>query len=293
MHFNHRKRHYVNDNGRAVSPAEIRKEIDNYIASEKKDVSKQATLMLGGSITVAAFFDYLKRKIQSWHSIAGVIAYGGEDQMTAKRWQRVGERIKSELNYLTGFKDEVIASVKVTRDLAATAEKIAKATEAIPDGLETVIRERVAEALITSAPAQAQADIASAVVSATADSGVAPEIAQMVAKQVIDATGERIQDLIWGTVETRSQMYTDATFSTYENSVKGRESDAGAIGVRRVCLEDAASCEDCPPLASEEFQSMQDITDIGDSACMSNCRCWFEFEYMGIGPLEIDREIYA
>lgn len=99
-------------------------------------------------------------------------------------------------------------------------------------------------------------------------------------------------------VAGRAGLYAESAFKTYENTVSDRERESGAIGVRRRCVEDQASCDDCVALAADEYVGFDEIMDIGDgSSCMSNCRCWFEFSYetdVGvIEPIEIERGIYA
>jgi hypothetical protein len=92
-------------------------------------------------------------------------------------------------------------------------------------------------------------------------------------------------------ISARARMYADAGYSQYAGQVKAREADAGAVGVRRVCLEDEASCQECVDLASEDYVPLSEITDIGDATCLSNCRCYMEFDYQGIEPLRIDATV--
>jgi len=46
-------------------------------------------------------------------------------------------------------------------------------------------------------------------------------------------------------------------------------------------------------LATEEYVGLAEIVDIGSAECLGNCRCWPEFEYLNVEPLEIERFIYA
>jgi len=95
-------------------------------------------------------------------------------------------------------------------------------------------------------------------------------------------------------ISARGQMYAEAGYSEYLGQVKARESDAGATMVRRVCLEDAASCDECVMLASDDYVPLDQIVDIGDATCLSNCRCHYEFNYEGIEPLSLTaQEIFA
>lgn len=94
-------------------------------------------------------------------------------------------------------------------------------------------------------------------------------------------------------VENRAGMYADAAYSTYENSVKQREADAGVLSGRRICEEDAASCDECVSAASSEYMPLDELSDIGSLQCLNNCRCTIEFNYHGIEPLTVNRPTYA
>ena len=286
MRFDPIDRRYEDDNGRPIPPATIRKEIDEWVKVEQKEVEREATKLLAGAITVAALFDFLADKIRAWHSIAGVIAYGGEAQMNPERWARVNEKIQSEIQYLENFQQEALASFEAAERIA---QEVAREVDA-PSGLESVIEERVAEALRDAAPSTALAVAAGIAAAVIADSiGTKPEI---VLPESIDTQG-----LIGGTISARAQQYPNAFYGTYENNVAAREWDYGAIGVRRASLDDESSCEECPELASEEYVSFDEIRDIGDSICGSRCRCWLEFSYPtaigAVEPIEIERGIYA
>lgn len=281
MEWNAQRRAYVTDNGEEVSPAQVRQSIDGFIDNSRAEIDQESAKLLAGAITVAAFFAFLSSLITSMHIASSLIAYGGEDEMNNARWGRVDERLSSELAYLEAFKEQVQEAEIVTQSLA----------EFLANSSGTTDTRAAASAIAEAIQTEGRADIAAAVESALESVGVVVDAPAL--EPIIDSFGARLESIIWGEAQSRATSYPDAAWGTYERGVKGRETDAGAVGVRRVCLDDAASCDDCPPLATEEYVGMDEIMDIGDSACMGNCRCWFEFSYLNVEPLEIDREIYA
>lgn len=273
------RRRYVDESGRVMREAEVRQHIDEFIVHEQKEVERQTEKLFIGALTLPAFFEFLRHKITSWHSVAGSTAYGGPDQMSGEQWSRVNSKILSELEFLAGFQREAETSFAVAESIAAD---VVRSLE-IPAGLESLVQERVTEALVRAAPSEAATVGRQAVAESLADSG-ASEVAASI--QSVNADG-----LIGGTIPNRSKMYADAAYATYENNVSGRESDAGAMGVRRVSEEDDDSCEECPDLAVDDYVLFEEIRDIGDTPCGGRCRCFFEFSYEGIEPLTVDRRL--
>lgn len=292
MIFDPKRRAYINK-GRVVPASDVRDQLEEFITEQKDEVDRESKKVLAGTLALAVFFSWLKDKIKSWHSISGVIAYGGQSQMNLERWKRINEKVQSELGFLDKFQVDAEKGLVATRNLAAQAASAVEANDAVPSGLEAVVQREVHAALLTDAASRPTA-VREAVKTALADSiptETAETVATEVAKDLVEST--RMSELIWGQVESRSRMYTDAAYSTYINSEKDRESDLGAIGVRRVCEEDDASCDDCVAAATDEYVGMDEIADIGTLTCLNNCRCYYEFELFNVEPLTIDREIYA
>lgn len=287
MIWDAQQRRYEDDQGRPIPPIKIRKEIDSWIRLEQSEVEREAGKLLAGAITLAAFFTYMREKIAAWHAIAGTIAYGGQEQMNPERWARINEKVSSEIEYLNDFQKEAEASFKAVENIA---ERVARSVD-VPTGLESVIEERVKEALVDAAPSTALPIATAAVLNVLADS-IGKEAAQAVTLPAIEA-----DSLIGGTIASRAAQYPNAAYSTLENNVAAREWEVGAIGVRRVCEEDDASCEECVALATDEYVGFDEIMDIGDAACLHNCRCTLEFSYpTAVGfyePITIERELYT
>lgn len=297
MTWHPQTRRYLDDNGNEIDPADVRQYIDDYITAEKEDTDKHSELLLLGLLTISAFFEYLREKIIAMHGAATVIAYGGEDNVSQSAWIATGAKIHSELGYLEKFQAQVEEADRTAKAIASDVALASAADPSIPAGLESVIEERVASAIIGNSVSDIEAVTKEAVRSAIADS-VGSDVAETVASQitigVIDDFSGRLEQLIWGEVGSRGRSYADAAYGAYENSVKAREGEAGAVGVKRVDSNDDAECDDCPLLATDDYVAMDEVTDIGDnSACVSKCRCWFEFSFLNVEPLEIDREIYA
>lgn len=215
FHWSKSRRVYLDDNGNEVSAEQIREWMESYIDSEKEDLSAEAAKMVVGGITAAAFFSWMRSELKAIHGAASVIAYGGEDEMDEDRWQRVEEKVVSELEYLTGFRTDVESE--------------------------------------QSAPAW--------------------------------------EEMLWP--QDRATLYADSIYSSYANAEKAREADAGVLVGRRVCENDESSCQTCIDAATSEYIPLDEILDVGDAECLSRCRCWVEFSYEGIEPIEIDRATYV
>ena len=294
MKWNSQTRRYETAQGKPVPAKQIRDDVDAFIEDQKREVDKQSKLMLAGLLSVPLFFKWLKDKITAMHGIAGTIAYGGESEMTPERWARIGEKLSSETAYLENFERQTLLAQQRTQLLAADVARTADRVAAVPSGLDSLIESRVIEAVMQSDAAGRTVAVEDAIQGALADSigtAEAESIAAEVARDVLES--RNLDEMIWGAVESRSRQYLDSVYGQYENSVKAREGDAGAVGVRRVCEDDAASCDECIAAATDEYVAMDEILDIGDATCGGNCRCSFEFEFLGVEPLEIEREIYA
>lgn len=114
MRWDPKKRRYVDGRGRVLTPAQVRKQIENYVAEEEKAAEREAAKMIAGTITATAFFLYMRNKIEAWHKVAGAVAYGGRAQMNAERWSRIERIIQRENTFLSSFSDEVAGSVELS-----------------------------------------------------------------------------------------------------------------------------------------------------------------------------------
>ena len=88
------------------------------------------------------------------------------------------------------------------------------------------------------------------------------------------ASGEQALD---GRALVRSDLYADAANGTFwEMDKRGHLADGYDEG-RRVLEPGADHCDDCEGYAAEGWQPIEDIPEIGNSQCMTRCRCEIEY----------------
>ena len=95
------------------------------------------------------------------------------------------------------------------------------------------------------------------------------------------ASGKQALD---GRALVRSDLYADAANGTFwEMDKRGHLADGYDEG-RRVLEPGANHCDDCEEYASEGWMPIDEIPEIGNSQCMTRCRC--EIEYRKSGEAE-------
>jgi hypothetical protein len=279
MHWDAKKRRYVDEHGHVIPPSEVRQEVIDYVDTEKEKAQKQAEKLLAATITAAAFFHFMNTKIKAWHDVAGSIAYGGKAQIDRERKARIDAKIASELTYLQGFQQEIKASfaaAKVIAESVVVNVEIALPTKSVEKrkltdhAAKAALRKSLTRALNQAAPSNAES---------IARQVVADAVEDVVTESVI-VDGTLAADLIGGTIENRAGMYAESLYATFQNNVSAREFDEGVTLGRRV-LEEGDNCDDCISFASEEFVPLDELPEIGDSVCGSRCRCEFEFQTEG------------
>jgi hypothetical protein len=82
------------------------------------------------------------------------------------------------------------------------------------------------------------------------------------------------------TVEARSDLYASAGNVSFERSRREGAEVAGMTEERRV-LGTGEHCRDCLAAAAEGWREIGSLPEIGDSACMVNCLCTFEYRRDG------------
>jgi len=75
----------------------------------------------------------------------------------------------------------------------------------------------------------------------------------------------------------RASMYSQATYSTFSGANDIRQKQRGVIEARRILDEQAEHCEECPSLATEEWQRIEEVRRIGETPCRARCRCFIEY----------------
>jgi hypothetical protein len=274
MRFDPKTRRYVNEQGRVLSPSQVRKEVNDYITGEKEKTQTKAKQLLNGSVSLTSFFMYLKSRIETWHEVAGSIAYGGKAQIDRERQARINATVKSELAYLREFQKQAKASFEAARKIA---KQVANSLQASPlkeiagsltQSQRIAIERELYEALIGAAPSEADAVTRKVVNQLLKDAGLTAEM--------ITVDTKAAADLMGATIPSRAGMYADAAYSTFQNNELAREFDSGVTLGRRVCAEDDTSCEDCVSAADAYFVPLEDLPAIGSLQCLNNCRCYFE-----------------
>ncbi len=201
--------------------------------------------------------------------------------MSNVRWGRIDEKLSSELAYLGVFQEQVEESKIVTIMLAQFVAHSVGGQGVSRETLQAVESEIAATIQLTG-----RADVAVTVSDAVAKAGIAEPAIEI--GPLIESFGDRIERIIWGEVGSRARSYADAAYGTHENSVKARENDNGAVGVRRITEGDDRVCAGCEAESSDEYVPVDEIADIGTQECAGNDRCWYQFQYAGVGPLSAE-----
>lgn len=273
MRFDSKKRRYVNAQGHVLPPAQVRREVNDYITGEKERTQKQAQKLLKSEVSLTSFFTFLKLRVEAWHDVAGSIAYGGKAQIDSERQSRIQARIDSELSYLREFQKQAKASFQAARKIAS---QVADSVEAHPlkslTGKLTItmraeIERKVFDALIEANPSEAEQ------VTRKAVNDVLEGIEARLISESISVDESSAADLIGATIPSRAGMYADAAYSTFQNNVIAREFDSGVTLGHRVCEEDGSSCDECVEAAGTFFVPLDEIPPIGSLQCLNNCRC--------------------
>lgn len=79
-----------------------------------------------------------------------------------------------------------------------------------------------------------------------------------------------------GRLLQRMRLYAQAEWGTFEAVLKRRAQMDGATEERRV-LGIADHCPDCLEYAKRGWQPIGTLPPIGDSVCVTNCHCVFEY----------------
>ena len=81
-----------------------------------------------------------------------------------------------------------------------------------------------------------------------------------------------------GRMLVRADMYADASNGTYWEIDKRSHLAQGYDLGRRVLESGADHCDDCLEYASEGWMPIEEIPEIGNSQCMTRCRCEIEYK---------------
>lgn len=73
----------------------------------------------------------------------------------------------------------------------------------------------------------------------------------------------------------RSQLYVNASYSTYTETEKKLYSDSGYERVEWVVNGDKESCDGC--LGAAGVYDIEDVPQVGSFECLVNCRCFYRY----------------
>lgn len=82
--------------------------------------------------------------------------------------------------------------------------------------------------------------------------------------------------IVDGTLSSRSAMYAGAGSATYEVDRRQAKEDAGFVSEIRVITSEE-SCDDCLAETAKGWSPIGSLRKIGDSQCLVNCKCYFEY----------------
>lgn len=121
MRWDAHKRRYVNEKGKVIPPRQIRKQVTKYVDGQVVWAEREATKLVESIIAKGTFFAKMADKIEAWHKVTGVIAYGGRAQMDEERWARLERVITREQEYLDRFHDELRLASEIPEGIASRA----------------------------------------------------------------------------------------------------------------------------------------------------------------------------
>lgn len=101
------------------------------------------------------------------------------------------------------------------------------------------------------------------------------------------ANGEQ---LLNGSALVRAGMYGDAARCTFEETRRRYEKLMNGMELERRVLGESDHCEDCLDAADEGWQPIGILPAIGDSVCLTNCHCSFEFSTADAANIESEEE---
>jgi len=93
------------------------------------------------------------------------------------------------------------------------------------------------------------------------------------------ASGEQPLD---GRVLVRADMYGDASNGTFWEMDKRSHIQDGYNEGRRILESGADHCDDCIAYAADGWMPIDEIPPIGDSQCVTRCRCEIEYRRSGM-----------
>ena len=79
-----------------------------------------------------------------------------------------------------------------------------------------------------------------------------------------------------GRLNNRMRLYQESAYSAYQNALR-REAKLGGMDEERRVLGVADHCKGCIEQASQGWQPIGTLDEIGAEECSQNCHCYFEY----------------
>lgn len=84
-----------------------------------------------------------------------------------------------------------------------------------------------------------------------------------------------------GRLDARMNLYKESAYSVLENAMRREAERQGFDEERRILGATDKHCPDCLEAAAQGWQSIGTLPAIGDSVCITNCKCEFEYRKSG------------
>lgn len=93
--------------GRFASWQSVRNSVDDYIGKSAQRIDGLSTQLRNGEINVAEWQQGMRNEIKIGNRSSGMIGKGGRANMTQSDWGRIGQRIRSQYEYLDNFANDI------------------------------------------------------------------------------------------------------------------------------------------------------------------------------------------
>lgn len=123
VEWDKQKRQYIR-NGKPIPPQSVRQLVLDVIEKAKERLSAIATK---AGTNRAEWFIESREELKRMHMALSMVAQGGRAQMNVRAWGRVGQVIKSEMEYLRGFERDIANGGQSDAEILARAIRYAAA----------------------------------------------------------------------------------------------------------------------------------------------------------------------
>ena len=100
---------YIDRRGRAVSAETVTREMERVIAGTKREMQDISRQLQRGEISAQEWYDGMRGRMKTIHTLDAAIAKGGWQQMTQADWGAVGAVTKRQYQYLNNFVEEILS----------------------------------------------------------------------------------------------------------------------------------------------------------------------------------------